>query len=159
MLIIAGLMKEEADLCAILERLDEACRLNLKALNLTLIAAGENDTAEWLNVHGQIEELLTRLSGYELPAETKQLLWTYYDSAGRFADAEDVLFELLDHYGSDGTEQAAYERLLEKAVQFYERLLTLDEDRLEAGRLPLDEVRDSLEEVKARASELDRDAP
>ncbi|TMV48128.1 hypothetical protein FE783_19445 [Paenibacillus mesophilus] len=159
MLIVAGLIKEEADLCAILERPDEAYRLNLKALNLTLMAAGENDAAEWLDVHGQVEELLTRLSGYELPAETKQLLWTYYDSVGRFADAEDILFDLLDRYGADRADQAAYEQLLEQAEQFYERLLILDEDALEAGRLPLDEVQDSLEEVKARASELDRDGP
>lgn len=159
MLIIAGLMKEEADLCALLERTDEAYRLNLKALNLTLMAAGENDAAEWLDVHGQIGELLTRLSGYELPAETKQWLWIYYDTAGRFADAEDVLFDLLDRYGAGTPDQASYERLLERAVQFYERLLTLDEDTLEAGRLPLDEVQDGLEEVKARASELDRDGP
>lgn len=160
MLILAGLMKEESDLCTILERDNEAYRLNLKALNLTLMAAGEQSAAEWLDVRGQIGELLTRLGGYELSVGTKQLLWTYYDTAGRFADAEDVLFELLDHYGDDKSEdQSAYEHLLEQADRFYERLLTLDADTLEAGRLPLEEVRDSLEEIRMRASELNAAPP
>jgi hypothetical protein len=159
MLILAGLMKEEADLCAMLERENEAYRLNLKALNLTLMAAGEQSATEWLDIRGQVGELLSRLGGYELPVGTKELLWTYYDTAGRFADAEDVLFELLDHYGDDKTEvQDAYGRLLEQAEQFYERLLTLDAEALEAGRLPLEEVRDSLEEIRTRASELNAEA-
>jgi hypothetical protein len=159
MLILAGLMKEEADLCVMLERENEAYRLNLKALNLTLLAAGEQSATEWLDIRGQVGELLSRLGGYELPVGTKELLWTYYDTAGRFADAEDVLFELLDHYGDDKAEdQSAYGRLLEQAERFYERLLTLDADTLEAGRLPLEEVRDSLEEIRTRASELNAEA-
>lgn len=160
MLILAGLMKEEADLCAMLERENEAYRLNLKALNLTLMAAGEQTAAEWLDIRGQVGELLSRLGGYELSVGTKELLWTYYDAAGRFADAEDVLFELLDHYGDEKSDDStAYGRLLERAERFYERLLTLDADTLEAGRLPLEEVRDSLEEVRTRASELQAEAP
>lgn len=157
LLVLAGLMKEEADLSAVLERDNDAYRMNLKALNLTLLAAGEQPSTQWMDVRGQIGELLSRLSEYELPAETKQSLWTYYETAGRFADAEDILFELLDDCEQGRADANSYEPLLASAARFYERLLAVDEDRLEAGRLPLDEVRDSLEEIKRRALNLNAD--
>lgn len=156
MLIIAGLMKEEAELCRELGREDDSYRLNVKALHLTLFSANEHTSAEWIDVRGQIAELLARLSGYELSGETKLKLWTYYDSTGRFADAEDVLFELLDECGESQADPSACERLYRQALQFYERLLTLDEAVLEAGRLPLGEVRDGLAEVQRRAAERSR---
>ncbi|MEF3302373.1 DUF6483 family protein [Paenibacillus sp. GYB003] len=158
LLVIAGLMKEEAELHAMLDRPSDSYRLNAKALNLTLMAAGEQTAADWLDVPGQVEELLGRLAGYELPAATKGLLWPYYEAAGRFADAEDVLFELLDDCdqvaatGEETEERDGCRALLEQALRFYERLLALPEDALEAGRLPIGEVRDGLEDVRALAA-------
>lgn len=153
MLVIAGLMKEEASLSAMLDRPDAGRRLGLKSLNLTLMAARDNTAVPWLDIRGQVEELLELLSGYALPAATQEMLWDYYDSTGRYAEAEDVLFELLDEAGErNEAEQNTRARLLKRAAQFYERLLTVDEETLEAGRLPLDEVRDGLEEVRALAA-------
>lgn len=151
LLVIAGLMKEEAALCAMLDRETDSYRLRVKALNLTLMAASENTAREWLDVPGQVGELLEQLKGYALPRTTKELLWPYYESAGRFADAEDVLFELLDEVNGEAA-TASSSRIVEQALQFYERLLELPEDVLEAGRLPLGEVRDGLEEVQAMAA-------
>ncbi|MFC3769706.1 DUF6483 family protein [Paenibacillus sp. GCM10012303] len=160
MFLIAGLLKEEAELCSMLEKPDDEYRLNLKALNLSLIAHKDHPNVEGWDTQGQIEELVERLSRYELPRGTKELLWPYYGSAGRYADAEDVLFELLDdsreeaENAAPGFDRTAYIRLLDEACHFYERLLETDEQALETGRLPIGEVRDGLAEVQARAETL-----
>lgn len=154
MLVLAGLLKEQADLLALQDRAEDSFRLNVKALNLSLMAAREQPTSEWFDIAGQVESLLERLNEYELPDETNGMLWRYYEITGRYADAEDVLFELLDKLertgGSDG--QAAYGRLLGEAEAFYERLLELDDEGLEAGRLPADEVREGLAEIRAASA-------
>lgn len=161
MFMIAGLLKEEAELCGMLEKPDDEYRLNLKALNLSLIAHSDHPNVEGWDTQGQIEELIRRLSSYELPRSTKELLWPYHSSEGRYADAEDVLFELLDYSRGEAEtaatdfDRSAYIRLLDTARHFYERLLEKDEQSLEAGRLPIGEVRDGLAEVQARAEALE----
>ncbi|MDQ3460312.1 MAG: DUF6483 family protein, partial [Deinococcota bacterium] len=57
--------------------------------------------------------------------------------------AEDVLFSLL--------EAAPDELLLEQGRSFYRTLLSLDDDSLEAGGLPRDEVEEGLGELERRA--------
>ncbi|GAA3410320.1 DUF6483 family protein [Paenibacillus hodogayensis] len=155
MLVVARLMKEEAELYSTLDRVDESHRLNRKALHITLTAAQESSDVPWLDIGGQVDELLDRLRPYGLPAETRRLLWAYYASVGRFADAEDYLFQLLQETPQTAEEQSQLDRLLADADSFYERLLTLDEEVLEAGRLPLDEVKDSLEEIRALTAARD----
>ncbi|RKN85850.1 DUF6483 family protein [Paenibacillus ginsengarvi] len=162
LLVIAGLMKEEAELSLILDRTGDSYRLNVKALNLTLMAAREQSAIPWMDVSGQIGELLDLLAGYELPPSSKQLLWPYFESEGRLADAEDVLFELLDECAdgeaADGNDAKACGEWVEQALQFYERLLELPEDVLEAGNLPLGEVRDGLAEVRKMAADRGAEA-
>lgn len=141
MLVFAALLKEEAELLAELDKSDEAYRLSVKALNISLIAAADGPSAELFDTAGQVDSMLRHLSGYEVPKETKLLLWPYFESAGRYADAEDVLFELFE----DRTDEDAYKRLLSEAEQFYNRLLNVETRLLEAGRLPRDEVLEGIE--------------
>lgn len=151
LLILGKLLQEEADLSDMLDRSSEAHRLRLKSLHVLLTAASEPQTEQWLDIPGEVGRLLEQLEGYTLPMTTKQLLWTYYGSFSEFAKAEDVLFELLEQFEDQGEGASeAYGALLEEAVAHYEQLLTLDSETLEAGRLPVDEVQESLEEIKER---------
>lgn len=149
LLILGKLLQEEADLSDMLDRHSESHRLRLKSLHVMLSAASEPQTEQWLDVPGEVDRLLEQLEGYTLPMTTKQLLWTYYGTANAFAKAEDVLFELLEQFKDrDEGSREAYGALLEEAVAYYEQLLTLDSETLEAGRLPMDEVQESLDEIK-----------
>jgi hypothetical protein len=166
LLLMAELLKEEGELQGMLGREDERYRSCLKALNLALIASREEreeGAAEWPDPDRQIGELTEALSGYVLPNETMDMLWNHYASAGRFADAEDVLFELLetleDVQGAEEQDEGASDssagadtlrKLLADAEQFYIRLLQLDRETLEKGRLPRDEAEEGLALIRAK---------
>lgn len=172
LLMMATLLKEEGELNGMLEKPDAMYRFSLKALNLTLIAASARIESEWLDVGKQIDELTEALKDCELPRDTKEMLWVYYGDAGRFADAEDILFELLElepaeenvgHPANDSYSNADLDnstvadnrsKLLAEAESFYERLLGLRDDVLEAGRLPRDEVKDSLASIRTFATQM-----
>lgn len=156
LLMMASLLKEEGELHGMLEQPDEMYRYSLKALNLSLIAMDEDREAGWLDVRKLIDELTDALAGYVLPNDTQERLWTYFEAAGRYADAEDILFELLEPRDK-GTElesdRNGRRMLLLNAESFYERLLELDDSKLEAGRLPRDEVLESLSAIRSMMAE------
>ncbi len=85
----------------------------------------------------RLESLLATLADYELPAPTLLRLLRFRAAQGRFAAAEDVLFELLER-GLGGVELVAEGRA------FYTALLARSDDELAAGRLPRAEVREGL---------------
>lgn len=66
---------------------------------------------------------------------------TFSEALGHFAAAEDALFKALKLIGPQA-------EILTRGRQFYTELLTLDDDALEAGNLPRDEVLDSLAELE-----------
>ena len=66
------------------------------------------------------------------------------EALGRFADAEDALFEVIDDQPGDPAP-------VEEAIAFCQRLRPLEPDRLEAGGLSTGEVNDALAELPPRA--------
>lgn len=73
----------------------------------------------------------------ELTYDDRRTLMRCYGLLGRFADAEDVLFGLLD----DGDDR---ERTVEEGKAFYRRLSEMTDDELRAGGLPRDELDDGM---------------
>jgi len=65
------------------------------------------------------------------------------EGLGRYADAEDALFEAID-------QEPANTALVDAGIAFYQRLLALPEEQLDAGDLPAVEVRESLAELLRR---------
>ena len=63
-----------------------------------------------------------------------------HEALGQYGDAEDIVFEILDD-DPDSTEA------VDHGIAFYQRLLALSDDELEAGNLPRDEVRAALTEL------------
>jgi tetratricopeptide (TPR) repeat protein len=81
-----------------------------------------------------------------------QLAWVL-EALGRYADAEDALFEAIDADPDDPGP-------VDTAIAFCQRLLALDPLVLEAGGLPLDEVKASLAELLRRQpAVVDDDEP
>lgn len=84
-----------------------------------------------------LEVLLGELEIEQLPLETAVLLACGFEHAGQFAEAEDTLFAVLDHWGGAPG-------LRELGEGFYQRLLSQSDDRLAAGNLPREEVEQGL---------------
>ncbi|MCA0756681.1 hypothetical protein KP806_16615 [Paenibacillus sp. N4] len=132
---IALLLKQEAIISADLGREDDAFAANVKALQLfiRLSLAGAEPTLA--DPREQASELLETLRPYELPIPAKRLLVEWHVEEGRYAEAENVLYELLE-------EQAIWS---EEAAEIYRGILRQTDEKLIAGGLPREEVEQGLE--------------
>lgn len=83
------------------------------------------------------------LDDYDLPACVLENLLDYHQTLGQFSDAENVLYELLE---------ADKERGIQKGRGFYEGLLSLTDEDLDAGDLPRCEVEEGLNMVEERSN-------
>jgi hypothetical protein len=90
------------------------------------------------------QELIGLLGDIELPRETMIRVCRYYLTIGRFADAEDVLFEMIEA-GTGGSATVA------EGIAMLEGLLDRSDSELEAGNLPRDEVEEALQQLRSRA--------
>src|SRR5512133_1675764 len=88
-------------------------------------------------------DLLERAEELELSASQRLAVARLLEVLGRYADAEDALFELIDEAPDDPGP-------VEEAIAFCQRLRPLEPEQLEAGGLPLDEVNASLAELLRR---------
>lgn len=119
--------------------------LQLNALDLFLEAGidavGEDDVDE------RIQGVLQDLEDFILPEAThwRQLDYALY--TGRFADAEDKLFSMLSELG-------ATENVVTKGRKVYKYLLQQDDDDLEKGDLPRDEVEEGRSEFETQLTAL-----
>ncbi len=142
--LVAKLLKEEGDFEQMLHGVPHGYSRYCKSLYLYLKATEEMDAAdrELLRVDEDIAELLRLLHPYELPSAIRAELWPYYSATGRYADAENELFRLLDEgYGGNA--------LLGAAISAYARLVGLDDEALQAGGLSLKEAQEALEQLQA----------
>ncbi len=95
--------------------------------------------------HEQIYDIHQALNGidYEtLTPELKYRLFHYFEDAGQYAEAENVLFDLIES-------SPAPQALIAEGIAFYEWLLEQDDADLAAGNLPRDEVNESLARLRA----------
>lgn len=111
----------------------------LKALDLILEALQlEEDMLPEFRT--KADELIEALSDFQLPLATQQRLFEYYAQTDNYAEAEDMLFELLD------TEKDHL--LWERGQRFYRALLEQDDDKLIQGGLPRAEVKEGLKALE-----------
>jgi tetratricopeptide (TPR) repeat protein len=96
--------------------------------------------------------LVERVQALELPVAQRTQLARVLEALGRYADAEDALFEAIDADPGDPGP-------VEAAIAFCQRLLALEPLVLDAGGLPLDEVKASLAELLQRQPAVTDDQP
>jgi hypothetical protein len=85
----------------------------------------------------KIEILIGKVSSYELTPTLLQKLFRFYGVVGRYDDAEDVLFNLIQKDAE----------FVGEGVKFYERMRTKSDEELERGNLPRNEVETGLAEL------------
>lgn len=87
-----------------------------------------------------VERLVKELSVYELSLALRQRIFQYYEYAGRFDLAENVLVEILQQEPG----------LVSEGVKFYTRLQAKSDEDLSKGNLPRNEVEEGLNNLKRR---------
>jgi tetratricopeptide (TPR) repeat protein len=134
------LLKAEADLYQGAGQPGEAALRYRRALALAgcLAARSERLLDQWL-----AGELLDRAGTLELSAAQRLAVARVLEALGRYADAEDALFELIDDRPGDPGP-------VEEAIAFCQRLRPLEPERLTAGGLSPAEVNDTLAELLRR---------
>lgn len=139
---IARLLQEEAGVYLDMEQKDEGLIRLMKSLHLYLYADLHGADHTMLKLPERVTELKEGIKGYRIPAKTDQLLLRYEEERGRYDEAENALYRLLDQ--QEITE--------EEGLAFYQRLLTKSDEELEAGGLPREEVQEGSEELQRKAN-------
>jgi tetratricopeptide (TPR) repeat protein len=134
------LLKTEADLYAEIGQVAEATVRYRRAIVLAGCLAARSAQLLDAEVAG---DLLARSEELELTASQRVRLARVLEALGRYADAEDALFELIDEHPDDPES-------VEEAIAFCQRLRPLEPERLAAGGLTLEEVHASLAELLRR---------
>jgi tetratricopeptide (TPR) repeat protein len=142
------LLKAEADLYAGAGQPAEAALRWRRAVALAGCLAARS---ERLLDHELAADLLDRAGELELELSVAQRVAVarVLEALGRYADAEDALFELIDERPDDP-------RPVEEAIAFCQRLRPLEPEQLAAGGLTLEEVNDTLAELLRRQPVPDR---
>jgi hypothetical protein len=121
---------------------DIALRARITGLTLFLEGLSLFRHEALADAEARTEELILALTSVDLPRETVLRLFRFRAATGRFADAENALFEILER-------RPATPDLVDEGTAFYRRLLSLSDEELEAGNLPRDEVAEGLEDLES----------
>jgi tetratricopeptide (TPR) repeat protein len=134
------LLKTEADLYAGTGQAGEAAVRYRRAVALAGCLAARS---ERLLDRELAASLLERAEELELSAAQRLAVARVLEALGRYADAEDALFELIDEAPGDPGP-------VEEAIAFCQRLRPLEPEQLAAGGLPIEEVNATLAELVRR---------
>lgn len=140
-LLIAELLREEGGICECQGKEDELYTCYTKSLSLYLEALAVNADFRNQEYLSKIDTLIQRLQRFTLPVHVEEKLFHYFEMTGKYAQAENLLFQLLE-MNRPG--------MLEEGIRFYERLLAKSDNKLEQGNLPREEVEDGLRVLQGR---------
>jgi tetratricopeptide (TPR) repeat protein len=137
---VLEVVKAEADVHALRGDEKAAATRYRRALSLAGYLASRSDRLLDAKLAG---ELVERAAGRDLTAEQQLGLARVLEELGRYADAEDALFEAIEAEPDDSGP-------IDTSILFYQRLLAKDDAELEAGGLPRDEVKAGFAELLRR---------
>ncbi|GCE46743.1 DUF6483 family protein [Thermosporothrix hazakensis] len=137
----AVLLKTEGETYEEMGNTTESYYRYVKALHLMLYTLFEEPRSAETELFEDVEALLKKLDEYDIPQETKQLVFRYFEHQGHYSRAEDLLYEMLDAAPNDPI-------IREEGEQFYQRLLTKTNSDLQAGNLARDEVEEGLQRLR-----------
>jgi hypothetical protein len=135
---LGSLMKEEGELLLLQGESAGGEGELLRSLNLLLTAFTLAGNEAESGHNAKIENLLVAVRGSAVPVDIRGKLMVWYEMTGRFARAEDVLFELV----------ADDPHWKEAGVAMYKRLMTLPDAELVTGGLSRVEVLESMKELR-----------
>ncbi|HLX58160.1 MAG TPA: DUF6483 family protein [Ktedonobacteraceae bacterium] len=141
--LLATLLKAEGEIYELQENENDSYYSYLKALNVFLEVLLIDNALNQVAPVAEIEGLTYKLADYDLPPRTQEMLFRYFERTGRFARAEDTLYEMLE--ADPGNHE-----VVGHGITFYQRLLRKSDAALYAGNLNRDEVEDGLSKLMHR---------
>lgn len=142
---LAVLLKEEGELQKMTGNTVAGEEISLKSLHLMLTYSSLSDHDRNLQSNESIKSLLQDLQHLETPVQTAHLLFQYYERIHQFADAENVLFDMLQRKNQSATLVSQW---IGEGSTFYKRLLELDDEQLLSGNLPRQEILEGMKELE-----------
>lgn len=139
--LLASLLKAEGDIYLDQGNPDNSYYSYLQSLNLFLEVLLLDATISGTDFVPALEGLLYKLREYELPTSTKLKLFQYFDQSGKYARAEDILFDMLEIGTPDRD-------VLALGIAFYQRLERKSDADLKAGDFSRAEVEEGLLHLK-----------
>ncbi|QLG38498.1 MULTISPECIES: DUF6483 family protein [unclassified Paenibacillus] len=124
-----------------MESEDEALIRLMRSLHFYLYALNHGANPKLLDAPGRVEGILEQTKLYELPARTEKQLALYREQQGRYDQAENSWYRLLQ---VDDNHPIHYRG---EVQAFYERLRQLEDEQLQQGGLPREEVEEGLAEL------------
>lgn len=137
---LALLLKEEGCIYEDLGRFEESHVRFVKSLFLFLTSCKLGADVPGVDCREQIDGLRELLRTYPIPDESLLGLVFYYEGEGRYAHAEDALFELL--------EATPTEARMAEGRSFFDRLDELSDEALIAGGLSRTELQDGRKDME-----------
>ncbi len=134
-LLLADLYQEQGEIEKAQGRSEPACSSRMRALTLCLEAA-LSGSAE-LTLQDKLDGMLASVQTCGLSFETRFTLYSYYESCGSYAKAEQVL-------GGLARESQYPEEMQQEYQEFCQRLLDMPEPELARGGLSRGQVKDFL---------------
>ncbi|GCE25327.1 hypothetical protein KDA_08110 [Dictyobacter alpinus] len=138
---IASLLKEEGEAYSALNNSRESYYRYTKSLFILLEILHQEHVAFDSDLYEDAANLIAKLADYELPAHLEQKLFRYYEQKGMYAQAENILFDYLEHHPAPG--------MIEAGRAFYGRLQEKSSTDLELGNFSQEEIHEGIEQLKA----------
>ena len=143
---MAMLLKEEANIYENMGQPTESYYRYLKSLFLFIEVSQRDSAVQELDIDAAISDILNKLAEYELPFKTQERLFRYYEKTGKYAKAEDVLFEMVEaEIEASGNKEA----IIQQGMAFYGQLMKKSAAALQAGNLSREEVEEGLAQLQA----------
>jgi|GEM_PF-637401 len=140
---LASILKEEGDILRQAGREADAVACHTRALALLLEIYGDGTQALPLGVLEKLELVIDRALDSPIPPRYRWMLIRYFEQIGSYADAENLLFDLIDEEGTPAS--------VGEGLRFYERLAAKSDEDLANGNLPREEVEESRASLLAKA--------
>ncbi|MBN2982610.1 DUF6483 family protein [Cohnella algarum] len=140
---LAAFLHEEGDLLRESGRANDSLPRYEKSFRLIVHVLATNGPIDGLKLEERAETLLAKLAPYEAASTTKRAAWSWLELSGKYADAENALYELFELKAVTSEEGNA----------FYDRLSELADETLAAGGLPRAELDDGREQWNLLAGE------
>ncbi len=139
--LAATLLKAEGEIKDDQDNPDKSYYCYLKALHLFLAILLSDEKINDQDLFLEIEKVLSKLEPYELPFSTKPQLFQYFERTGRYAKAEDMLFEVIE---ASPDEAELDVDIFQQGSEFYERLRKKNDLELAAGDFSREEIEEGL---------------
>jgi hypothetical protein len=139
--LVAELMKEEGEILLEMGKVEEGLLSSIRALNFYLEVALDGNLDRFPPPHDRIQELLHRLEGVVLNAETTYPLFCYYEQEKQYSAAEQTLLSMQE-------DPELVDEVRQAQIAYYERLLQRPEEELTAGGLPIKEILEKLNTMR-----------